>query len=369
MTGSGGRGTATVGGDVELLQELAEARRDLEQQVARRIVGQKDIVEKLLIALLAGGHALVVGVPGLAKTTLISTLADTLRLRFSRIQFTPDLMPSDITGTEVLEEDAETGQRVFRFVPGPVFANVILADEINRTPPKTQAALLQAMQELSVTVGTDTFVLEPPFFVLATQNPIEHEGTYPLPEAQLDRFMLELRITYPTYDEEREVAAITTSADPAKVEPVIDGERLREFQSLIRRVPAPPTVVEQPVPVSLAVGSPAVAVTFPVLIMTSLSAPLSIPVACATAVTAESTSAAPASATATEVACASLRAVVLIAATFSTRSLPAPVLIPVPRPSAVLALSSNAAPASVALTETPLAVATPVLIKVASLRT
>ncbi len=244
MTGSGGRGTATVGGDVELLQELAEARRDLEQQVARRIVGQKDIVEKLLIALLAGGHALVVGVPGLAKTTLISTLADTLRLRFSRIQFTPDLMPSDITGTEVLEEDAETGQRVFRFVPGPVFANVILADEINRTPPKTQAALLQAMQELSVTVGTDTFVLEPPFFVLATQNPIEHEGTYPLPEAQLDRFMLELRITYPTYDEEREVAAITTSADPAKVEPVIDGERLREFQSLIRRVPAPPTVVD-----------------------------------------------------------------------------------------------------------------------------
>ena len=244
MTGSGGPGTMTSGGDVELLQDLAEARRDLERQVARRIIGQKDIVEKLLIALLSGGHALVVGVPGLAKTTLISTLADTLRLRFSRIQFTPDLMPSDITGTEVLEEDTETGQRVFRFVPGPVFANVILADEINRTPPKTQAALLQAMQELSVTVGNDTFALEPPFFVLATQNPIEHEGTYPLPEAQLDRFMLELRITYPTHEEEREVAAVTTSTDPSPVEPVIDGHRLGEFQSLVRRVPAPPSVVD-----------------------------------------------------------------------------------------------------------------------------
>jgi MoxR-like ATPase len=244
MTGSGGTGTVESANDVELLQELAGARRDLEEQVARRIVGQKEIVEKLLIALLAGGHALVVGVPGLAKTTLISTLADTLRLRFSRIQFTPDLMPSDITGTEVLEEDSETGRRVFQFVPGPVFANVILADEINRTPPKTQAALLQAMQELSVTVGNDTFQLEPPFFVLATQNPIEHEGTYPLPEAQLDRFMLELRITYPSFEEEREVATVTTSGNSRSVEPVIDGERLRQFQSLVRRVPAPPSVVD-----------------------------------------------------------------------------------------------------------------------------
>jgi MoxR-like ATPase len=244
MTGSADRGQAGAGGDAELLTDLAGARHELECQVARRIVGQTEIVEKLLIALLAGGHALVVGVPGLAKTTLIATLAETLRLRFNRIQFTPDLMPSDITGTEVLEEEAETGRRVFRFVQGPVFANVILADEINRTPPKTQAALLQAMQELSVTVGTETFSLEPPFFVLATQNPIEHEGTYPLPEAQLDRFMFELRITYPSFAEEQEVADRTTSEDEAIIEPVIDGSRLREFQSLVRRVPAPPSLVE-----------------------------------------------------------------------------------------------------------------------------
>jgi MoxR-like ATPase len=237
-------GIVASGNDIELLQDLASARQDLERQVARRIVGQKEIIEKLLIALLAGGHALVVGVPGLAKTTLISTLAETLKLRFSRIQFTPDLMPSDITGTDVLEEDPETGHRLFRFVHGPVFANVILADEINRTPPKTQAALLQAMQELSVTVGTETFTLEPPFFVLATQNPIEHEGTYPLPEAQLDRFMFELRITYPTFEEEREVAAVTTSAASRAIETVIDGERLRQFQALVRRVPAPPSIVD-----------------------------------------------------------------------------------------------------------------------------
>jgi MoxR-like ATPase len=237
-------GIVASGNDIELLRDLASARHDLERQVARRIVGQKEIIEKLLIALLAGGHALVVGVPGLAKTTLISTLAETLKLRFSRIQFTPDLMPSDITGTEVLEEDPETGHRLFRFVQGPVFANVILADEINRTPPKTQAALLQAMQELSVTVGTETFTLEPPFFVLATQNPIEHEGTYPLPEAQLDRFMFELRITYPTFEEEREVAAVTTSAASRTIETVIDGERLRQFQALVRRVPAPPSIVD-----------------------------------------------------------------------------------------------------------------------------
>ncbi len=244
MTGSGGMGIVASGNDIELLQDLASARQDLERQVARRIVGQKEIIEKLLIALLAGGHALVVGVPGLAKTTLISTLAETLKLRFSRIQFTPDLMPSDITGTEVLEEDPETGHRLFRFVHGPVFANVILADEINRTPPKTQAALLQAMQELSVTVGTETFTLDPPFFVLATQNPIEHEGTYPLPEAQLDRFMFELKMTYPTFEEEREVAAVTTSAASRAIETVIDGERLRQFQALVRRVPAPPSIVD-----------------------------------------------------------------------------------------------------------------------------
>ena len=233
-----------VGGDGVLLEDLEEARRRLEREVARRIIGQREIVDKLLVALLAGGHALLVGVPGLAKTTLISTLAETLRLRFSRIQFTPDLMPSDITGTEVLEEDPQTGRRVFRFVRGPVFANVILADEINRTPPKTQAALLQAMQELSVTVGNDTLPLEHPFFVLATQNPIEHEGTYPLPEAQLDRFMLELRITYPSLEEEREVAAVTTGERAGDIESVIDGAQLREFQALVRRLPASSSLVD-----------------------------------------------------------------------------------------------------------------------------
>jgi len=230
--------------DEALLDRLAETRAALEAQVARRIVGQAAIVEKLLVALLAGGHALVVGVPGLAKTTLIATLAETLHLRFHRIQFTPDLMPSDITGTEVMDEDRETGRRAFRFVPGPIFANVILADEINRTPPKTQAALLQAMQEGEVTAGSETYPLERPFFVLATQNPIEHEGTYPLPEAQLDRFMMELRITYPSLEEETAIASLTTAGPPAPVEPVLDGEGLQRFQSLVRRVPAPKSVVE-----------------------------------------------------------------------------------------------------------------------------
>jgi MoxR-like ATPase len=233
--------------DAELLRELADVRVSLEEQISRRIVGQTEIVHKLLIALLSGGHALLVGVPGLAKTTLIATLAETVRLRFSRIQFTPDLMPSDITGTEVLEEEVETGRRIFRFVRGPIFANVILADEINRTPPKTQSALLQAMQELEVTVANDTFALEPPFFVLATQNPIEHEGTYPLPEAQLDRFMLELRISYPGFEEEARVAAITTTGHEATVEPVLSGRELEEFQKLVRRVPAPPSLVESSV--------------------------------------------------------------------------------------------------------------------------
>jgi MoxR-like ATPase len=184
--------------DLELLDRLAKARTALEGQISRRIIGQREIIEGLLIALLSDGHALVVGVPGLAKTLLISTLADTMHLEFRRIQFTPDLMPTDITGTEVLEEDRSTGRRAFRFVKGPIFANVVLADEINRTPPKTQAALLQAMQERAVTAAGETMPLDRPFFVLATQNPIEQEGTYPLPEAQLDRFMLELRITYPT---------------------------------------------------------------------------------------------------------------------------------------------------------------------------
>ena len=236
--------TADDARDVELLERLGGARTAIEREVGHRIVGQTAIVEKLLITLLAGGHSLLVGVPGLAKTTLIATLAETLRLAFNRVQFTPDLMPSDITGTEVLEEDHETGRRVFRFVHGPIFANVILADEINRTPPKTQAALLQAMQENEVTVGNDTFRLPQPFFVLATQNPIEHEGTYPLPEAQLDRFMMELRITYPTFSEETDIAALTTSEEIGAVEPVLSSDDLAEFQGLVRRVPSPPSLIE-----------------------------------------------------------------------------------------------------------------------------
>ncbi len=231
-------------GDLRLLRELTEIRRALEEQVARKIVGQTDIVDRLLLVILAGGHALLVGVPGLAKTTLIASLAQALKLRFSRIQFTPDLMPSDITGTEILEEDPETGRRGFRFVRGPVFANIILADEINRTPPKTQAALLQAMQERQVTVANDTFDLDQPFFVLATQNPIEQEGTYPLPEAQLDRFMLELRIRYPSFQEESKVATMTTSADEALIDPILSADRLKQLQGLVRSVPAPKSLVE-----------------------------------------------------------------------------------------------------------------------------
>jgi MoxR-like ATPase len=229
--------------DDELLDRLAEVRRSLETEIGRRVIGQHAVVEGLLTALLADGHALLVGVPGLAKTLLISTLADALDLKFSRIQFTPDLMPSDITGTEVLEEDRSTGRRLFRFVKGPIFANVVLADEINRTPPKTQAALLQAMQERAVTAAGDTMKLDRPFFVLATQNPIEQEGTYPLPEAQLDRFMLELRIDYPTRAEEEQVAQQTTGGVEPQVRPVLGGDELVALQRLVRRVPAPPSLV------------------------------------------------------------------------------------------------------------------------------
>jgi MoxR-like ATPase len=229
--------------DLELLERLAQARSALESQISRRVVGQHAIVEGLLTALLADGHALLVGVPGLAKTLLISTLAEALDLEFRRIQFTPDLMPSDITGTEVLEEDRATGRRTFRFVKGPIFANVVLADEINRTPPKTQAALLQAMQERAVTAAGETMLLDRPFFVLATQNPIEQEGTYPLPEAQLDRFMLELRISYPTRDEEERIAQETTGALTPEVKHVLNAEELTQLQRLVRRVPAPPSLV------------------------------------------------------------------------------------------------------------------------------
>jgi MoxR-like ATPase len=229
-------------GDVELLADAARVAEALRAEVAKRVVGQQEVVDGLLVALLAGGHALLVGVPGLAKTLLISTLADALDLEFSRIQFTPDLMPTDITGTEVMEEDRGSGRRAFRFVPGPIFANVVLADEINRTPPKTQAALLQAMQERNVTAGGQTHRLPEPFFVLATRNPIEQEGTYLLPEAQLDRFMLELRIEYPSREEEVAVALRTTGEAAPRLEPVIHAQRLLDLQGLVRRIPVAPSV-------------------------------------------------------------------------------------------------------------------------------
>jgi len=236
--------TAAPDRDIELLERAHSVAMELRSEVEKRVVGQAEVVDGLLTALLANGHALIVGVPGLAKTLLISTLAEALDLRFSRIQFTPDLMPTDITGTEVIEEDRTTGRRVFRFVKGPIFANIVLADEINRTPPKTQAALLQAMQERTVTAAGETLPLEEPFFVLATQNPIEQEGTYPLPEAQLDRFMLELPIGYPSRSEEEEIAMRTTGTENPLVEPVVTAGELIELQQLVRRVPAAPSLVE-----------------------------------------------------------------------------------------------------------------------------
>ena len=229
--------------DLELLDHLARARTQLVEQIGRRIIGQHEIVDNLVAALLSGGHGLLVGVPGLAKTLLVKTVAEALDLSFSRVQFTPDLMPSDITGTELLEEDHATGRRVFKYVKGPIFANAVLADEINRAPPKTQAALLQAMQEHAVTAAGQTHTLPEPFFVLATQNPIEQEGTYPLPEAQLDRFMFELRVDYPSATEEERVVMSTTSDVEATVRPVLSAEQLTELQHLVRRLPAPPTVV------------------------------------------------------------------------------------------------------------------------------
>lgn len=230
--------------DLELLDSLSHARKKLVEQIGRRIVGQHEIIDNLVAALLSGGHALLVGVPGLAKTLLVKTVAEALDLSFSRVQFTPDLMPSDITGTDLLEEDQATGRRVFRYVKGPIFANIVLADEINRAPPKTQAALLQAMQEHAVTAAGQTHALPEPFFVLATQNPIEQEGTYPLPEAQLDRFMFELRVEYPTTDEEERIVSATTGDEEASILPVLSASQLAELQHLVRRLPAPPTVVK-----------------------------------------------------------------------------------------------------------------------------
>ena len=233
--------------DIALLERLGAARNALVAQIAQRIVGQEAIVENLVATMLAGGHALLVGVPGLAKTLLVQTVAQALDLSFNRIQFTPDLMPSDITGTELLQDDAATGRRVFTFVQGPVFANIVLADEINRAPPKTQAALLQAMQEREVTVSGVTHPLPRPYFVLATQNPIEQEGTYPLPEAQLDRFMEELRIGYPTRDEEERIVLTTTGGAQGPVRAVLGSAELLQMQQLVRRIPAPPTLIQHAV--------------------------------------------------------------------------------------------------------------------------
>jgi len=230
-------------GDVEAVRRLGEARARIEQEVAKVIVGQKEVVEQVLTCLLAHGHALLIGVPGLAKTMLVNTLARVLDLSFNRVQFTPDLMPSDITGTEIIEEDATTRRRGFRFVEGPVFANVVLADEINRTPPKTQAALLQAMQEYNVTVAGRTYALPTPFFVLATQNPIELEGTYPLPEAQLDRFMFSVFVDYPSPDEEMEIVKSTTSAYVPDLARVLTAAEISELQGLVRRVPVADEVI------------------------------------------------------------------------------------------------------------------------------
>ncbi|HSW30915.1 MAG TPA: AAA family ATPase [Longimicrobiales bacterium] len=233
----------TADRDLRLLERAADVASALRTEVEKRIVGQHEVVDGLLTALLANGHALLVGVPGLAKTLLIQTLAESLDLAFSRIQFTPDLMPTDITGTEVIEEDRTTGRRVFRFVKGPIFANIVLADEINRTPPKTQAALLQAMQERAVTAAGETYRLAPPFFVLATQNPIEQEGTYPLPEAQLDRFMMELPIGYPSRAEEEEIAMRTTGGAEEALRGVVSAPELIDLQHLVRRVPVAPSLV------------------------------------------------------------------------------------------------------------------------------
>jgi len=222
--------------DVQQLARLASAIQQLRTQVATRIVGQAETVDGILTCLLAGGHSLLIGVPGLAKTLMVQTVAEALDLSFNRVQFTPDLMPGDITGTDILEEDQATGQRAFRFVQGPLFANIVLADEINRTPPKTQAALLQAMQEHQVTAGGHTYHLPEPFFVLATQNPIEQEGTYPLPEAQLDRFMFELRLGYPSRAEEEAIVEQTTGQSRAAVKPVLNAQALAGMQALVRRI-------------------------------------------------------------------------------------------------------------------------------------
>jgi MoxR-like ATPase len=229
--------------EIAAIEEFAAKRDSMLHEIGKVIVGQNKVIEEVLIALFSRGHCLLVGVPGLAKTLLISTLAEILDLDFNRIQFTPDLMPSDITGTDILQEDPSTGRRQFQFMQGPIFTNILLADEINRTPPKTQAALLQSMQEYKITAGGQTFALDLPFFVLATQNPIEQEGTYPLPEAQLDRFMLNIEIQYPSFDDEVRIVMQTTSVGKPTPRKVMDGAAILRYQELVRRVPASPFVV------------------------------------------------------------------------------------------------------------------------------
>jgi MoxR-like ATPase len=235
---------ATQEADVQAIDQLREIYGKLRAEIGKTIIGQNHVVEKLLTCIFAKGHALLMGVPGLAKTLLIHSLADVMQLGFSRIQFTPDLMPSDITGTEILQETDQPGRRQFEFVKGPIFANIVLADEINRTPPKTQAALLQAMQEQMVNAGKHHFKLDAPFFVLATQNPIEQEGTYPLPEAQLDRFMFLINVGYPSAAEELQIAKATTGTANAPLSKVMSGEDILKFQNIVRRVPVPDHIYE-----------------------------------------------------------------------------------------------------------------------------
>jgi MoxR-like ATPase len=231
------------GDDLAALERLKAAYSSIKNELGKVIVGQNEVIEQLLIAIFSQGHCLLEGVPGLAKTLMVSTLARSLKLQFTRIQFTPDLMPSDITGTEVIQENKSTGERTFRFLNGPVFSNIVLADEVNRTPPKTQAALLEAMQEKQVTVGGMRHGLPQPFFVLATQNPIEQEGTYTLPEAQQDRFMFKVFVKYPSYEEEYRIAETTTSTNVADVHEVLTGEDIMRLQQMVRRVPAAPHVI------------------------------------------------------------------------------------------------------------------------------
>lgn len=230
--------------DVEMVKYLNSKYTELKKEVAKVIVGQESVIDQIIIAILSRGHCLLVGVPGLAKTLLVKTLADVLELKFSRVQFTPDLMPSDIVGTEILEDDRSSGSKRFKFIHGPVFANMVLADEINRTPPKTQSALLEAMQEHKVTAAGNTYTLDEPFFVLATQNPIEHEGTYPLPEAQLDRFMFNIWLDYPTVSEEMDIIKYTTSMYAPKLNIVLKKDEIIMLQDLVKRVPVADNVID-----------------------------------------------------------------------------------------------------------------------------